>query len=176
MNYPTLTRIGKLGGLDSEGYHHVMIKPDYRNMFSGLEDVYLIFNSDRVFYVTIVKKKQSERKTWVKFLEDGIAEEQPKHKDVILAIAQDAEVTTAAELDALLGYQVVFGEESIGTIEDYFYNGAQYVLQICDRNGKELLIPYVDHYIQSVLSGLQSVTLQNASELIALYQSESVPE
>ena len=176
MSYPPLVRIGKLGGLDAEGFHHVMIKPEYRSVFSGLEDIYLIFNSDRVFYVTIVKRKQSDRKTWVKFREDGIAEEQRKHKDTILAIAETSEEAEADELDSLVGFQAMVEDTVLGIVEDYFYNGAQHVLQIRDSQGRELLIPFVDYYIQIVLPKLQSIVLHNASELIAFYQSEALAD
>ncbi|MDD2228178.1 MAG: hypothetical protein PHY48_02055 [Candidatus Cloacimonetes bacterium] len=173
MKIPGLTRIGKLGGRDADGFHHVMIKPDYRSVFSGLEDVYLIFNSDRVFYVTISERKQSDKKNWVKFLEDGVAEEQPKHKDVILAIADEENETEAEELDELLGFKVLFAEEVLGEIKDYFFNGAQQVLQISDASKTEILIPYVDYYIQAVLTDLQSIILQNAEDLIAFYQNQT---
>jgi len=172
MKIPGLTRIGKLGGRDAEGFHHIMVKPEYRSVFSGLSDVYLIFNSDRVFYVTISERKQSDKKTWVKFREDGIAEEQPKHKDVLLAIASEAEEYEAEELDELIGYKVIFADEVLGEIQDYFYNGAQQVLQISDAQKPELLVPYVEYYVQAVLPELQRIVLQNAEGLIAFYRSE----
>jgi len=173
MNYPGLIGIGRLGGRDAEGFHHVMIKPDYRSVFSGLEEVYLIFNSDRVFYVTISDRKQSERKIWVKFLEDGIAEEQKLHREVVLAIADEAVAEADSELDAMLGWTAVHDSQLLGTVEDYFYNGAQQVLQIMDNNGVEYLIPYVDNYVSAVLHSTKSILLQNAGELIALYKTEA---
>lgn len=176
MTHPNLVSIGKLGGRDTYGFHHVMIKPDYRTVFSGLEELYLIFNSNRVFYVTISERKQSEKKLWVKFLEDGIAEEQPKHKDVILAIAEEVTETEVTGLDALIGYNVISSGAELGIVEDYFYNGAQHVLQIVDKQKRELLIPFVDHYIEAVLDNLKSIVLQNATELIELYQQEAKPE
>ncbi len=172
MKIPGLTRIGKLGGRDADGFHHVMVKPEYRSVFAGLEDVYLIFNSDRVFYVTISERKQSDKKTWVKFREDGIAEEQPKHKDVLLAIADEAETFEAEELDELIGYKVLFADEVLGEVQDYFYNGAQQVLQISDAEKLELLVPYVDYYIQAVLPELQRIVLQNAEGLVAFYRTK----
>lgn len=173
MNKPNLVSIGKLGGRDTNGFHHVMIKPDYRSVFSGLEELYLIFNSDRVFYVTISERKQSDKKLWVKFCEDGIAEEQPKHKDVILAIAEEAAETEVSGLDAYIGYQVIASDECLGAVENYFFNGAQHVLQIVDKDGCELLIPFVDHYIEAVMDKLKRIILCNAEGLIDFYRQEA---
>ena len=92
MKYPGLVGIGRLGGRDAEGFHHAMIKPEYRSVFTGLKEIYLIFNSDRVFYVTISDRKESDRKTWIKLLEDGISEEQKKSREVLIAMS-------AADLD-----------------------------------------------------------------------------
>ncbi|GAB1468638.1 hypothetical protein MASR2M64_13770 [Candidatus Cloacimonadota bacterium] len=173
LKIPGLTRIGKLGGRDADGFHHVMIKPEYRSVFSELEEVYLIFNSDRVFYVTISERKQSDKKNWVKFLEDGVAEEQPKHKDVILAIADEEHDTEAEELNELLGFKVLFADEVIGEVQDYFFNGAHDVLQISDASKTEILIPYVDYYIEAVLRDLQSIILQHSEALIAFYRNQT---
>ncbi len=103
MKYPFLIGIGKLGRQNSDGFHPVMIKPEFITVFSELEELYLIFNSDRVFYVTISERKIKDKKTWIKLKEDGIAEEQYLHKDVVIAIdAQDTE-SKGTSLDYLLG-------------------------------------------------------------------------
>lgn len=171
MNFPGLIGVGRLGGLDAEGFHHVMIKPDYRSVFNQCADVYLIFNSDRVFYVSIIDRKQSDKKLWVKFAEDGIAAEQKLHKEVILAIADD-EMAEEDDLDDLLGYKVLFNGEDLGEVDDYFFNGAQHVLQVVDPKGAELLIPFVDHYVKAVEDKSKTIVLQNAEELIALYRGD----
>ncbi len=175
MRLPGLTGIGKLGGRDADGFHHVMIKPGYRSVFSDLEEVYLIFNSDRVFYVTISERKQSGKKTWVKFLEDGVSEEQPKHKDVVIAIVEVEEDAAASDAATLAGFKVMHNNELLGEVEVVFHNGAQDVLQIVDSSGIEILIPLVDHYVQSVQADSQSVILHNAEELIVFYRNEAKP-
>ena len=173
MNRPFLTSIGKLGRQDADGFHPVMIKPEFRTVFSGLEDLYLIFNSDRVFYVTISERKIKEKKTWIKLKEDGVAEEQFLHKDVVIAIdAKDCE-SEDTSLNYLLGYQAIFADEELGIIEDYFFNEAQQVLQILDSNGIEYLVPFVDYYIDTVIDNPGCVILKNALELIAFYRAEA---
>lgn len=171
MKIPGLVGIGKLGGRDAEGFHHAMIKPEYRSVFNGLDEIYLIFNSDRVFYVTISERKQSDRKTWIKLLEDGVTREQKLHKDVVIALSDDTLDEDEDSLNGLIGFAVSFAGKPLGTLEDYFFNGAQEVLQVLDSGGIEYLIPYVDFYIAGVQEAEKTILLQNAEDLIALYRN-----
>jgi hypothetical protein len=114
-----------------------MIKPEYRTVFSELEEVYLIFNSDRVFYVTICERKQSDRKTWIKLKEDGVAEEQKLHKEVIIAMAEDSLAETDDSLEGLIGY-LVYYRQSVGRY-DYFFNGSGCFTNLIPLN--RILIP-----------------------------------
>ncbi|HNZ89372.1 MAG TPA: hypothetical protein PKI74_06210, partial [Candidatus Cloacimonas acidaminovorans] len=58
-------------------------------------------------------------------------------------------------------------------VEDFFFNGAQDVLQIVDSKGTEYLVPFVDYYIDTVIDNLRCVILQNAVDLVALYKVEA---
>jgi ribosomal 30S subunit maturation factor RimM len=173
MKYPGLVGIGRLGGRDAEGFHHAMIKPEYRSVFTGLKEIYLIFNSDRVFYVTISDRKESDRKTWIKLLEDGISEEQKKSREVLIAMSAADFGEDEDRLDHLLGFSVINADTHLGKVEDYFFNGAQQVLQVLSETGTEYLIPFVDYYIAEVLEREQSIKLQNADDLIAFYALNS---
>lgn len=173
MKHPPLIGIGKLGRQNADGFHPVMIKQEYRSVFSELEELYLIFNSDRVFYVTISERMRKDNKTWIKLKEDGVSEEQFLHKDVVIAIADTAIETEETSLNYLIGYQVIFAGEELGIVEDFFFNGAQDVLQIVDSKGTEYLVPFVDYYIDTVIDNLRCVILQNAVDLVALYKVEA---
>ena len=76
-------------------------------------------------------------------------------------------------MDYLLGYQAIFADEEFGIIEDFFFNGAQQVLQIVDKNKIEYLVPFVDYYIDTILNNPGCVILKNALELIAFYRAEA---
>lgn len=173
MNNPRFVGIGKLGGRDCSGYYHVLIKPDRRELFSALDEVYLIFESDRVFFVSITNKKKSDKKLWIKFGEDGIDTERSKHREVILAIREDRIGTADIPHSHLSGYQVICGESVLGVVQDHFSNGAQEVLVIIEPSGCEILIPEVPHYIQAILHEQQTVILHNAEDLICFYQTEA---
>lgn len=168
MEIQDLLGIGRLGGRDADGFHHVMIKPHFKTAFSELTDCFLIFNSDRVFYVTICEKKTVDKKTWIRFIEDGIAEERKLHKEVILAIEAPESEIEDESMNMLLGYKAQFNDSVLGEVVDYFFNSAQYVLVIETASGDEVLVPYVDHYIQSVVHAMKIVILQNAQSLIEL--------
>jgi len=173
MSKPRFVGIGKLGGRDCDGYHHVMIKPEFRELFSALDEVYLIFESDRVFFVSITNKKISEKKLWICFAEDGVDSERSKHKEVILAIKDTKMATSEAQTSQLAGFRVLCNGEELGMIEDHFSNGAQEVLVIKDLQGCEILIPEVPHYVQEILQDSRTVVLQNADDLISFYRGEA---
>lgn len=162
---PHLIGIGRLGGQDSEGWHHVMIKPDFRSDFVDMDSLYLIFASDRVFYVTISDRKQCDKKTWVKFTEEGIAEERKLHKEVILAIDQDDEDEDS--VDDYIGFTAVYADTVLGTISDVFFNNAQDVLVLETSLGREILVPVVDYYVDSFMEANRVVFLKNMDELLA---------
>lgn len=159
-----LIGIGRLGGVDSEGWHHVMIKPEYRSGFDHIADLYLIFEENRVFYVTISDRKQSEKKTWVRFAEDGIAEERKLHREVFLAI--EDEETPDDEYE-LIGLDVVHQGCLLGCVVDTFYNGAQDVLVISTGLDTEILVPLVDYYMPVPPAESQGVVfLENMEDLL----------
>jgi len=166
MQVQDLTGIGRLGGQDSKGYFHLLVKPEFKAKLSSGLEVYLIFNSDRVFYVTICDIRESDNKIWVKFSEDGVAEERPLHKEAVVAIYNDDADEESPELDYLIGASVIFEGLSIGSLESYFHNGAQYVLEVQTILDSELLIPYVDYYVEATIATPPTILLQNATALL----------
>jgi ribosomal 30S subunit maturation factor RimM len=161
---PHLIGIGRLGGQDSEGWHHVMIRPEYKAGFAHMMELYLIFEENRVFYVTISDRKQSDKKTWLRFAEDGIAEERKLHREAILAISEEPE----EEDDdvSLPGMDVVYQGVLLGCVVDVFFNGAQDVLVIATALDVELMVPYVAHYINEAAAGDGVIHLKNLDDLL----------
>lgn len=174
METKDLIGIGRLGGRDGDGYYHAMFKPGYKSVCSGLAECFLIFNSDRVFFVTISDCKTVDKKTYIRFQEAGIDEERPLHKEVIIAIDaisatdDDPDSEEFVELSSMLGFTVIHEDICIGTLEDFFFNNAQYVLIIKTEAGKEILVPYVPYFVSAVVRTMQMLFLQNATELIDL--------
>ena len=166
MEVSDLIGIGRLGGIDAQGFFQVLIKPRYRTAFEDAKCVFLIFKSDRVFYVTISERKVSDKKIMVRFAEDGIDIERRLHRETLIAL--EPEMLDGDEgLDHLLGYEALHEGERVGVVTDYFHNNAQYVLVITTSDGRELLVPCVDHYVQEVIPDPGVVMLVNAGPLIA---------
>jgi len=164
MTAPHLIGIGRLGGTDGEGWHHVMIKPEFKSGFDHLVDLYLIFEENRVFYVTISDRKKNAKKTWVRFAEDGIAEERKLHREVILAVEDTPDADE--EEESLIGLDVVYNESLIGCVVDVFFNGAQDVLVISTMLDQELLVPVVDYYLPRVPASDGVIFLENMEDLL----------
>lgn len=164
MKISDLTGIGRLGGMDADGFYPVVVKPRFREVLDKAQDVYLIFKSDRVFFVSICERDYSERRPRLKFAEDGIAEERKKHREVILALPLENEEDE--EPEELLGYAVMFEEREIGKVTDYFHNNAQYVLEVSLPNGAEILIPMVDYFVGDVIENPGVIVLINAESLL----------
>ncbi|HNQ43874.1 MAG TPA: hypothetical protein PKI59_05565, partial [Candidatus Cloacimonadota bacterium] len=116
-------------------------------------------------YVTICDRKISDKKTWVRFREDGIAAERKLHHEVYLALR---DLPESANQDELIGYTAVYAGVNLGTVEDYFYNGAQDVIVINSAMGSELLVPLVDYYLEQVLDANQVLFLKNLDDLLAV--------
>ncbi|HNT52915.1 MAG TPA: hypothetical protein PKH19_05890 [Candidatus Syntrophosphaera sp.] len=164
MNLADLIGIGKLGGVDGDGWFQILVKPRYRDALAAAEEVYLIFNSDRVFFVTISEREINDRKLRLKFAEDGVAEERQRHKDAVVALP--AVPQSKNEPETLLGYAVLLAGETIGSVSDYFHNNAQYVLVVSRADGSEILIPLVDYYMEEILPEQKSIVLRNAESLL----------
>lgn len=170
MEVSDLIGIGRLGGMDAQGFFQVLIKPRYRPAFEDARCVFLIFKSDRVFYVTISERKVSDKKILVRFLEDGVDNERRLHRETLIALEPE-QLDEDEGLDHLLGYEALHNGELLGVVSNYFHNNAQYVLVISMADGAELLVPYVDHYVQSEIPDPGVIVLANAESLIAALES-----
>jgi len=164
MQFSDLIGIGKLGGKEADGFYPVLVKSDYRPILLNIRDVYLIFNSDRVFFVTISEIEETGRKLRIKFAEDGIDEERQKHREVKIAIPKQESSKSLPE--SVIGFTAFFEGRNLGKITGFFHNNAQYVLEIRDTRDEEILIPWVDHYIGKIDSDKEALTLLNMDELL----------
>ncbi|MDP2172601.1 MAG: hypothetical protein Q8M98_05765 [Candidatus Cloacimonadaceae bacterium] len=166
MKISDLVGIGRLGSCDARGFYRVLIKPEYMSVFMETDEVFLIFNSDRVFYVTISEREFSDRKIWIRFAEDGIDIERGLHKEVILAIENIETDEDDDQMDELIGYDVIFSGIRIGRVKDYFHNNAQYVLEIETELGIQILLPYVDYFVGNEDEEHRQLIVQNVESIL----------
>ncbi len=73
------------------------------------------------------------------------------------------------DIKLLTGYKVYFGEnEFLGSVNEVILNHGQWLLNITSLQGKEILIPFHDHFIVSVNSAGKVIVMSLPEGLIDL--------
>jgi ribosomal 30S subunit maturation factor RimM len=174
MNYPELIEIGRLGRLEPDGFYHVQFSQSDRKVVNQLTECYLIFDSNRVFFVTVEDKRNVGNRLYLKFLEDGICAEHRKPGQTIIALAKDdLDEIIEDDVTDLFGYNVFFNDVLIGKVEDAIVNPLQAVLIIELIDGRELMVPSVECYISTVNNPEKIVYMQNLEILLEVCTSTS---
>ena len=150
MQISDLVAIGKLGkSIDSNG---VIPFKNYKNShLFFLKNVFLVFTDNRVRYVTVT---EIDSKTSIKIkiddediLTDAI---QDGNVSVMLAPEYINEMLHEQEDEGLIGMKVFFRNRQLGIVVESFFNGAQEVITIECGDGKEILVPLVDVYVEKI--------------------------
>ncbi|MDO9578025.1 MAG: hypothetical protein Q7J16_09080 [Candidatus Cloacimonadales bacterium] len=166
MQISDLVAIGKLGkSIDSNGF--IPFK-EYRNFhLFFLEDIFLLFTDNRVRYVTVT---EIDSKTSIKLKIDA--------EDILADAAQDGNVTVMLpqedidqmtnELSGedLSGMKVFFQDRLLGIVVESFFNGAQEVITIESKDGKEIMVPLVDAYVVEIDE--EKIVLKNIEGFLEL--------
>jgi len=175
MEISDLVGIGRLGRLESDGFYHVQFSQPYKSVLNQLQDCFLIFSSNRVFYVTVAETKVFGKHAYLRFKEDGIAEEVTKYANVVIALPEEDLSDSEEEkgLSSLYGYKVRFQNTDIGSISHAIVNPMQAVFSIELNDGRELLVPNVEHYISRIDKKSKKVFLQNIEQLLEICISTS---
>ncbi len=168
MKFSELVGIAKLGKLEADGFFHILYKQSYKAVLLQLKECFLVFSRDRVFFVTVRKRKTAGNRLYFSFLEDGIAEEYKKSKQVTVALPQDDFESPAETLSVYDGFTVYSGEEKMGKVISIMENYLQNILVVELNDGRELLVPDVPHYVQSVDKESRIIRLQNIEQLLEL--------
>ena len=134
MQFSDLIGIGKLGGKEADGFYPVLVKSDYRPILLNIRDVYLIFNSDRVFFVTISEIEETGRKLRIKFAEDGIDEERQKHREVKIAIPKQESSKSLPE--SVIGFTAFFEGNRRGKFRSKFKGQRPFLAKPKGKNQK----------------------------------------
>jgi len=175
MEISDLVGIGRLGRLEPDGFYHVQFSQSYKSVLTRLQECFLIFSSNRVFYVTVVETKTVGQRSYLRFKEDGINEECKKTAKVIVALAEDdlQNVVTEEDDRNLTGFKVHFQDSILGEVSDVMLNPMQSVLIITLNDGRELLVPNVSHYVDNIDRQLKMIFLQNLELLLEVCTSTS---
>lgn len=174
MEISDLVRIGRLGRLEPDGFYHVQFSQPYKSILNQLQECFLIFSSHRVFFVTVVETKTVNKRDYLRFKEDGIAEECMTTAKVIVALAEeDLPELEEDEVKSLFGFKVQYESALIGEVADAMINPMQSVLIIALDDGRELLVPNVEHYVDMIDRQNRIVFMHNLELLLDVCTSKS---
>lgn len=175
MEISDLVRIGRLGRLEPDGFYHVQFSQPYKAILNRIHECFLIFSSNRVFFVTVVETKTVCQRHYLRFKEDGIAEECNTVPKVFVAMSEDdlEGFTDDDDVTSLFGFKVHYQDSIIGEVTDAMINPMQSVLVVTLEEARELLVPNVEHYIFSIDRQSRIIYMQNLELLIELCTSKS---
>jgi ribosomal 30S subunit maturation factor RimM len=175
MEISDLVGIGRLGRLEPDGFYHVQFSQPYKNFIDQLQECFLIFSSHRVFYVTVIETKTVSKRDYLRFKEEGIAEECKKTSKVIVALAEeDLEICEDDdEVKSLIEFKVHYLDAMIGEVADAMINPMQSVLIIALDDDRELLVPNVEHYVYTIDRQNRIIFMQNLELLLEICTSKS---
>ncbi|MBN2461863.1 MAG: hypothetical protein JXB60_09690 [Candidatus Cloacimonetes bacterium] len=156
-----LTRTSKNGLLTFQPYSN------FQDRFLTLRDIFLVFKDKRVRLVTLTREVR-EQTMVVGLLEKDVLEEIRKSGPVEVMIApEDLRLLEySPDFYDPLGKKAIYLGKEMGIIRDYFFNSMYDVYIIQLGNGKEVMIPAVDHYIAS--RDDQAVYFQDIAGLLEL--------
>lgn len=175
MEISDLIGIGRLGRLEPDGFYHVQFSQSYKSILNQLQTCFLIFSSHRVFYVTVVETKTVGQRNYLRFKEDGIAEECKKHAKVIVALAEEdlPDLKEENEVLSVIGFKVQYNDVVIGEISDVMLNTMQALFIITLNDGRELLVPNVEQYVYLTDKQNSIVHMHNLDALLKICTSKS---
>lgn len=175
MEISDLVVIGRLGRLEPDGFFSIQFSQSHQSVLSALKECYLIFTSNRVFFVTVKETKTVGSRSFICFQEDGVSEEAIKHPNAEAALPNRDldEVISSEDTDSVMGYIAVFGNEEIGEIDGVMLNSMQSVLIISLTQGGELLVPNVENFVREINIKNQTVVFQNIEGLLEVCISTS---
>ncbi|HNW99830.1 MAG TPA: hypothetical protein PLE74_03555 [Candidatus Cloacimonadota bacterium] len=173
MDIQDLISVGRLGTvIDGEDFVSFRKNDHFQPaFFHEYPSVFLIFDKDIVFYVTIDRLREEGKKIFLHFVEDGVIDALKNAGITELAYPRDdLRRTGALEEDESdpTDMKAMFEGQMIGMIEDYFDNPGQRVLILTLNDGKEIMIPEVDAFIERIDEKERIIYFKDIRELMEL--------
>lgn len=173
MEIQDLISVGRLGTvIDGEDYvsfrKNDLFQPA---IFHEHPDVFLIFDKDIVFYVTIDHIREEGKKIFLHFAEDGVIDALKNAGTTEVAYPRDDLKRINASEDDLydpIEMKAVFEGQIIGVVEDTLENPGQRVLIILTETGKEIMVPEVDAFIERIDEAEKTIYFHDIRELMEL--------
>ena len=163
MEISDLISIGRLGFSFKNKKYFVKLKAEYQHLLPRLNSVFLIFKDHRVRYGKIdILRIVNDNTAVIGIKDEDLLEELTGIESVRLAL--DEEDINLIDDESVyydpVGMKVIWKDEEVGVIKDFFYNGAHYVYEIellenvvaipcgCPSSKlQSILIPDVDAFV-----------------------------
>jgi len=145
MEIDDLIQIGRLKINSKKGGLLFTPLPEFKHLYSGLIDVFLIFKDYRVRYGKI---DISANKT-VNICDDELFQELHGEEEVIIGIDNEElkKIESENEYFDPVGMKVIYDGAEVATIDNFFFNGAHDVYELLMNDGKIVLIPDVENFV-----------------------------
>ncbi len=153
MEISDLINIGRLKfSLKGENKSKLLLnlKPEFQHLLPKLEKVFLIFKDHRVRYGTIKKIKIVGDNQAVLDFEDQDLVNEILKEDQISVYLDETEINSLDKDNVYydpIGMKVIWENEKVAEITDFFFNGAHYVYELEMYDKRKILIPDVDSFV-----------------------------
>jgi len=176
MDISDLISIGRLGFSLKNKKHFIKIKAEYKHLLPKLSNIFLIFKDHRVRYGKIdVLKIVNDNTAVINIKDDDLREEMLNVDSVRIALDEDD--INLIDDDSIyydpIGMRVIWNNEEVAVIKDFFYNGAHYVYEIeCfavdSLTGRVVLIPDVEVFVVETNVEERYIRVVNLDQFIDL--------
>ena len=167
MKIDDLISVGSLGkSINKNGFFKYKSLLELPQESKLLNEVFLIFKDHRVRFVDVEFSGNNEDR--IKITDLYLANEVVKAGGVKVALALD-NINDLRVKNGLLPsgeMKIVFDGEEIGILIDIFDNNAHEILVVELKNGKEIMIPYVDYFVSE--SSNEKVIVKNIKDFLEL--------
>jgi len=180
MKISDLINIGRLKFSLKGGRPFIKVKAEYQHLLPRLNNVFLIFKDHRVRYGKIdILKIIGENKAVINVDDDDLLDELSAEESVNIALDED-EINSVDEESIYydpIGMKVIWNDEEVAVIKDFFHNGAHYVYEIvlCDQTPdttrekeRVVLIPDVESFVIETNVEERFIRVVNLDQFIAI--------
>ncbi len=153
MDIDDLVIIGKLGfNHKNKDWINFKLNDEFCEYIDEIDELFLIFKDHRVRYVKVKRLAKRDNKLYFRLEDSDIYEELINQSDILIGLDPET-IDKWEESEGYydpLGMEVFYQDELIGKVIDWFNNGAQDVFVIELNNGKEIMIPEVEEFIDRI--------------------------